>query len=60
MISIAKMSPSGIQCRYPMEIIGKIWKLTNISKMSVCADQQQSPMKITRQMRKLANIANGS
>ena len=50
MTSIAKMSPSAIQCRYPMDIIGKIWKLTNTSKMSVCADQQQSPMKIIRQM----------
>ena len=54
MTSIAKMSPGAIQCRYPMEIMGKIWKLTNISKMSECADQQQSPMKIITEFWKLA------
>ena len=44
------------QCRYPMEIIGKILKLTNISKMGLRTDKQQSPMKIIRQMWKFANI----
>ena len=35
-----------------MEIIGKIWKLTNIAKMGLTADQPQSPMKIIKQMSK--------
>ena len=56
MASIAKMSPSASQCRYPMEIIGKIWKLINISKMSLSANRQQSLMKIIRQMWKFVNV----
>ena len=39
-----------------MEIIGKIWILTNIAKMGLTADQPQSPMKIIKQMWKSANI----
>ena len=39
-----------------MEIIGKIWKLTNIAKMGLTADQPQSPAKIIKQMWKLAHI----
>ena len=50
------MSTSAIKSRFPIEIIGKIWKLTNIAKMGLTADQPQSPMKIIKQMWKSANI----
>ena len=50
------MSTSAIKSRFPIEIIGKIWKLTNIAKMGLTADQPQSPMKIIKQMLKSANI----